>query len=271
VTTPSDRRKVIFGPGRVRVSGARLRGIVATPPPVHTPGGQGHGTPGGGRGQGKGGGKGKGGGNSLSALALALAATSATGGKVVPSPPQVAGAMTLICSQVLSVAAPTFDTNTILGGAIPATYNHLLLYMQGRTSSVGGVLYDGVHLRFNNDSGTNYYDELTQVKGSAAVSSLEVGTATRSFVGGFPNTSGLAGAAGTIDVLLIGYASAFQKNVRARGNKMLATSPSGSWFMEEFAGYWLNTAVISRITALNDGPGGTNFTAGSSFYLYGIT
>jgi len=269
VTVSDSGRKVIFRPGGVRVSSAGVRGIVPSPPPVRSPGGGQGGGHGIGQGPGDGRGHGRGGGNSLAALALALGAVSATGGKVVPSPPIVAGAMTLICSQVLSAPAATIDTQTILGGPIPGTYNHLLIYAQGRTSSSGGVLYDGVHLRFNNDSGSNYYDEFTQISGTAAVSSLALASATRSFVGGFPNTSGLAGAAGTVDALIIGYASAFQKNVRARGNKMLATSPTTSWFMEEFAGYWLNTAAITRITMLNDGAG--NFTAGTAFYLYGIT
>jgi len=257
VTVSDSGRKVIFRPGGVRVSSAGVRGIVPSPPPARSPGG--------GRGHGKGGG------NSLAALALALGAVSATGGKVVPSPPIVAGAMTLICSQVLSAPAATIDTQTILGGPIPGTYNHLLIYAQGRTSSSGGVLYDGVHLRFNNDSGSNYYRIDTEIKGAAAVASVISSGDTRAIVGKFPNTSGLAGAAGTIDVLLIGYASAFHKNVRSLGDVMYATSPNTSWEMDEFATYWLNTAAITRITMVNDGAGGTNFTAGTSFYLYGIT
>jgi hypothetical protein len=84
--TDTDTRKVIFGPGRVRVSGSRVRGITPTPPPPVQPpgvgGGQGHGI---GRGSGGGRGHGRGGGNGLAALALALGAVSATGGKVVPS------------------------------------------------------------------------------------------------------------------------------------------------------------------------------------------
>jgi hypothetical protein len=82
--TDTDTRKVIFGPGRVRVSGSRVRGITPTPPPtVDAPSG-GHGI---GQGSGGGRGHGKGGGNSLAALVAALGAVSATGGKVIPSPP----------------------------------------------------------------------------------------------------------------------------------------------------------------------------------------
>jgi len=264
VTVADSGRKVIFRPGGVRVSSAGVRGIVPRPPPVRSPGG-GHGI---GQGSGGGRGHGKGGGNSLAALALALGAVSATGGKVVPSPPIVAGAMTLICSQVLSAPQATFDTNTILSGNIPSTYKHLVIYLQGRTTSSGGVLYDGVLLRFNNDSGFNYFEVFTQIKGAAAVSSLQTSD-SRAQIGGFPNTSGLAGAAGTIKAEVIGYGSAFHKNVRSWGNKMLATTPNTSWFMEEYAAYWLNTAAVTRITILNDGAG--NFDTGSSFYLYGIT
>lgn len=86
--TDTDVRKVIFGPGRVRVSGSRVRGITPTSPsPVSSPpvgGGHGQGIgrgAGGGRGHGKGGG-----GNSLAALAAALGAVGATAGVVIPSP-----------------------------------------------------------------------------------------------------------------------------------------------------------------------------------------
>jgi hypothetical protein len=269
VTLADAGRKVIFAPGHVRVSGVGVRGIVVAPPPSRSPGSQGHGA--GGQGKGQPGAHGKGQGNGLAALALALAATSASSGKVVPSPPDVPGAMTLICSQVLSVAAATFDTQTILGGAIPGTYNHLLLVMQGRTSSSGGVLYDGVLLRFNNDSGANYYRISTEIKGSAAVSSLQVAGDTRALVGKMTNTSGLAGEAGTLDAMIVGYTSGFNKNVRSRANVQYAISPNTSWELDEFASYWQSTAAITRITALNDGAGGTNFIAGSTFYLYGIT
>jgi hypothetical protein len=87
VTLTPEARRVFFGPGRVRVTGSRPRGIVVAPPPPPSTGGQGHGAQGGqGQSHGGGQGKGRGGGNSLAALAQALGAVSATGGKVVPSP-----------------------------------------------------------------------------------------------------------------------------------------------------------------------------------------
>jgi len=86
VTVTDAGRKVIFGPGRVRVSGTGARGIVAAPPPLRSPG-EGHGSSGGhGKGQNGEHGQGRGGGNSLAALAQAFGAISATGAVVVPSP-----------------------------------------------------------------------------------------------------------------------------------------------------------------------------------------
>jgi hypothetical protein len=75
--TDTDTRRVIFGPGRVRVSGSAVRGITPTPPRG------GHGI---GQGAGGGRGHGRGGGNGLAALAAALAGISATSAVVVPSP-----------------------------------------------------------------------------------------------------------------------------------------------------------------------------------------
>lgn len=264
MTTPSDRRKVIFGPGRVRVSGARLRGIVATPPPDRTPGGQGHGTPGGGRGQGKGGGKGKGGGNSLSELALALAATSASQGKVVPSPPDV-GAVTLICSQVLSVAAASFDTNTILGGNLPASYHHLEIRANLRAADA--VTNREAWLRLNNDSAANYTQQLLEGGGASAVAIGTIGTSAIS-CGFIPGSTAPASGSSPLRVDVFDYTSTtFFKQSLSQCYARKTTLSTGL-SVDVTGGSWLNTAAVTRLTLL---PSAGNFDVGSSFYLYGIT
>jgi hypothetical protein len=263
--TDTDTRKVIFGPGRVRVGGSRVRGITpAPPPPVHAPSG-GHGI---GQGSGGGRGHGKGGGNGLAALALALGAVSATGGKVVPSPPDVPGAMTLICSQVLSAPQTTFDTNTILGGTIPATYNHLLVYFQGR-SDKATTDYVGVTLALNAVSTGGQYDrEDFEITGTNAVVVRTAAGENVPFLGMIPAANGVAGACGSVDALIQQYQSPFFKIIRSRNsyelNHALNKQPMG-----EGMNIWYGTTAVTRLTLAMDTTG--NFVVGSSFYLYGVT
>jgi len=264
VTVADSGRKVIFRPGGVRVSSAGIRGIVPSPPPVRSPGG---GQGGGHRiGQGPGGGRGhgKGGGNSLAALALALGAASATGGKVVPSPPNV-GAVTLICSQVLSAPQASFDTNTILGGNIPASYHHLCIRanLRGTDSSTNRSL----QLRFNNDSGTNYVQQLLEGGGSSAVAQGVIGEAQMQ-IGFVPAATAPANGSAPLTVEIIDYLNTtFFKTALSLDHTRKTTASTGL-AVDVFGGSWLSAAAVTRITLLLDAG---NFDTGSSFYLYGIT
>jgi hypothetical protein len=266
VTLADAGRKVIFAPGHVRVSGPGLRGIVPTPPPSRSPGSQGHGA--GGQGKGQPGAHGKGQGNGLAALALALAATSASSGKVVPSPPDVPGAMSLICSQVLAVSTQTtFDTQVILGGAIPSTYSHLVGYFEGRTTADSSSISVGCTMLVNHDSGANYYRQGLQASDATIASSKVFGEADM-FIGSVPGSAAAANFAGSVDFLIERYQSPFFKRARIRSAYQTATSGTGVSFMNEWETVWANTAAVTRLELIF---GGVPCLAGSSFFLYGIT
>ena len=264
MTVSDSGRKVIFRPGGVRVSSAGVRGIVPSPPPVRTPGGGQGGGHGIGQGPGGGRGHGKGGGNSLAALALALGAASATGGKVVPSPPDV-GAVTLICSQVLSAPQASFDTNTILGGNLPTTYHHLEIRANLRAADA--VTNREAWLRFNNDSAANYTQQLLEGGGSSAVAIGTIGTNAIS-CGFIPGSTAPASGASPLRVDVFDYlTTAFFKQTLSQCYARKTTASTGL-SVDVTGGSWLNTAAVSRITLL---PSAGNFDTGSSFYLYGIT
>ena len=267
MTVSDSGRKVIFRPGGVRVSSAGIRGIVPSPPPVRTPGGGQGGGHGIGQGPGGGRGHGRGGGNSLAALALALGAASATGGKVVPSPPDV-GAVTLICSQVLAVSTQTsFDTLAILGGNIPSGYSHLIGYFEGRTTNDFGSVSVGCTMLINHDSGANYYRQGFTVHDTSFNGQVAPGE-SYVFLGNIPGSAAPAGMAGSVDFLIQRYQSPFYKRARVRNAYQTGTSGTSYNFEAEWVSAWLNTAAVTRLEIIF---ATVPLLAGGSFYLYGIT
>jgi hypothetical protein len=265
VTVSDSGRKVIFRPGGVRVSSAGVRGIVPSPPPVRSPGGGQGGGHGIGQGSGGGRGHGKGGGNSLAALALALGAVSATGGKVVPSPPDVAGAMTLICSQVLAATQASFDTNTILGGDIPGTSNHLRLVLSLRdtTSNTSNQAF----MRLNNDSGANYYYEDFSAHLSSITAS-EVLANTWGRLGQCASANSSAGVFAAMTVDIPRYAATVNQKSWITDYFVQWSTSTNSSQRGGTGAQWLSTAAVTRIQVF---PASLLWAAGSSFYLYGIT
>jgi hypothetical protein len=261
VTLADAGRKVIFAPGHVRVSGPGARGIVPTPPPSRSPG-----RGAGGQGKGQPGAHGKG--NGIAALALALAATSASAGKVIPSPPDVPGAMTLICSQVLAVNTLTsFDTQALLGGPIPTTFSHLLGYFEARTTADSGSTSVGCTMLINHDSGANYYRQGFQASGSG-ISGAFVNGESYTFLGNVTGSAGLANTTGSVDFLIERYLSPFNKRTQVRNSYLTAASGASAHFFQEWGVTWLNPAAITRLEII---VGGVTCVAGSSFYLYGVT
>lgn len=176
--------------------------------------------------------------------------------------PAAAGAMTLLCSQVLSGSQASFDTNTILGGNIPQTYNHLRVVIIGRDTTAGTGLARNL-TTFNNDSGANYdYTILTGTNGTpggtnaAGANSMQVGIVT--------NGGATALRAGTCIMDIPCYTlTTFHKQVDARGSGMLAANA----LVSVDSGVWKNTAAITRIATT---PNSGSYAAGSAFYLYGV-
>jgi hypothetical protein len=256
VTVSDSGRKVIFRPGGVRVSSAGVRGIVPSPPPVRTPGG--------GRGQGGEHGKGRGGGNSLSALALALAATSATGGVVIPSP-DVPGAVTRIGFQVLSAPQATFDTATILGGNIPASYSHLEIRanLRGTNASTGTTAL----LTFNNDSTAGHYTQQLLEATTSSVIATAAASTNALTLGTVSAANAPAANPSPVTVEIFDYArTTFDKTTLSRA--FARTNATTSLVEDFYSGLWLSTAAVTSIAVA---PSAGSWDTGSSFYLYGIT
>lgn len=172
-----------------------------------------------------------------------------------------AGAMTLISSQTLGSAAAT-----VTFSSIPGTFNHLRLIIQGRVSIVGSN--DQIILRFNSDTGTNYYQEALYGSGTGATVEQGLGLTRFAFTAWPGTTVANATLIGSTEITLPFYAgTAFGKSMIGHSWFAIGTT-SGLIFNHTIAGQWISTSAITQLDLAV--LGGTNFVTGSSFTLYGF-
>jgi hypothetical protein len=172
-------------------------------------------------------------------------------------------AKVLIDSQ-LRATDGTFSFTSIAG-----TYNHLEVLIIGRLATAA-VVEDFVHIKFNNDGGSNYTRQL--INGSATtVAAGEVVAAgapgTASFCGYLPAASSAATSAGCMRILVPGYAlTTFMKNALVDSGYVNATTTQDR-IVQSIVRY-NQTGAITQIDLT--GNGGSFLTA-SKAWLYGIT
>jgi hypothetical protein len=169
-----------------------------------------------------------------------------------------AGSFTLIEDQLLGSAA-TFDFLSI-----PGTYTHLRLIWQARATNSAAVT---VGMRFNNDTGTNYDNQIFAANGSSIAGNALAGS-TSNRVGTAAGTgSGTSRTGwGTIDI--INYAATtWFKTYRAAGGRSEDTA--GEQHLGDASGTWRSTSAITRVTLIPDA--GSTFEIGSRATLYGLT
>jgi hypothetical protein len=165
-------------------------------------------------------------------------------------------------------AARTYEpiTTTTLGSAqttvsfssIPATYTDLVLIMVHNSSGTA-TAFNG-YLRFNSDSGSNY--SKTQMLGVGAAQSQRSSNAT-SLVWPFDDTTWTV-----TRFNIMNYANTTTNKTTIFRQDM------GTYGTAAVVGLWRSTSAINAISlTASDQGGGTadQFTAGSTFTLYGIT
>lgn len=169
------------------------------------------------------------------------------------------GAWTLLSTTTLS-SAGTFDLSGISGA-----YNDLSVVVIGRGADAGTD--DALRLRFNGDSGGNYYMEQVQAVATTVSASSVAGNANLP-LGRVPATGSLiSGMFGILDMVIYGYAStAWKKNVHYHNYEMVGTGASHQT-TNRAGGTWNSTAAITRIEVFC----GTtaNMVTGSQLRLYG--
>lgn len=140
--------------------------------------------------------------------------------------------------------------------SIPSTYTDLVLVIEG-TSFVAN---NGVSLRYNGDTGSNY--SLTQLGGTgSAVASAR--RTSQGFININYNGYWTSSTRGMIVVNIQNYANATTYKT------CVVRASTASTGVDAIVGLWSNTAAITSLTVGSDGSG--NLGATTTMTLYGIT
>ena len=167
--------------------------------------------------------------------------------------------MTLIASYTVTSAQSTIDFTSIAG-----TYSDLCIKLSGRHTTAGGE--DTPFVRFNNDSGSNYYFVFGSGRGGVPVVSGAVPTSAF-WCGTIPGAGDTSGSFSNIEIYVPNYTSTtLKKAIRFEG---MTSGMTGSMYQRTGGGYWNATAAaINRVTL--GIVSGYNFAAGTTAYIYGI-
>jgi hypothetical protein len=163
----------------------------------------------------------------------------------------------LISSNVLSSTAAS-----VTFSAIPATYTDLVLKTSLRSDS--GLNYDQILLRFNAESGSRYSDTYLSSLGTAANSSQSA-DATASFMRFSGGDSAPANTFSNGEIYIPSYTASQRKPFF---NFMAAEDNISTARLAMSASLFRESTVISSISCAPTS--GTVWSAGSSFYLYGV-
>lgn len=155
---------------------------------------------------------------------------------------------------------------TVTWDNIPAAWHSLKIVVQARSNE--GVTSSLLQMRFNNDAGNNYYGTLWDFD-CASASSASCGLSTQfNRMARITAAGGTANHASPVEILIPNYKGAvFYKTFRA-SNAAYEDGVAGRVRLFESAGWWRNTAAITRIDLYIGGA--VQFTAGSTFSLYGL-
>lgn len=148
--------------------------------------------------------------------------------------------------------------------SIPSTYSHLQirLTVRGTRSYSSEQLY----IRLNGDSGSNYrYHYMYGESSSVAVGAS--GADTVFLINEFPAANETANiySSSIVDILDYGNANknTTMRSLSAYDNNGNSSYQGKTWFG---SGLWVNTAAVTSITVLSNGP----FASNTSIALYGV-
>lgn len=169
----------------------------------------------------------------------------------------------------LPIATQTADgtSTTLTFSSIPSTYDHLVL--RGSARSTAATTYTSFSIRFNSDTGSNYYGggiyfESSVNGGSASAS----GSLTFGGIMYIPGANSSTNTFSANEITIFNYKTSSYKKTSGG----LSASPSATGANDSGIGYgggiWNSTSAITTIT-LTTSSG--NFANGSTFRLYGIS
>lgn len=169
-----------------------------------------------------------------------------------------------------SISTSTLGTAaaSISFSSIPTTYSHLQIRGLGR-SSAAAELQD-IRIQFNGDTAANYMLHRVGSQGGASATHNYLGSTgvTYTYPGlPLPSAGQTAAIWGSAIIDIPDYKSANKnKSIKTFGGYS-TLNVSGNNYSYFGAGTWLNTAAITSILLY---PSSGNFTAGTTYALYGI-
>lgn len=171
--------------------------------------------------------------------------------------------MTQIFDTTLGVAG-IIDSNTVLGGNIPQTFNHLKIVLNSRDNTTASNAVN-LSCRINNDSGGTQYSYSYSYESGTTQTIGDMSSSSSAFFGHIPGTTASAGMAGSAEILIADYRSTtFSKRWQSLFS-VTASSSAGGGINGRTQGFWNNSAAITRIAFLN------TFAVGTRMTLYGLT
>lgn len=169
-------------------------------------------------------------------------------------------------TQIASIEASSGSVTDFTFTSIPNTYTSLRLVLYGRSSSHSGATpYCEVYAQFNADTGNHYdFQDLYGLNsGANAAGSYAQG---QMFVGWISGDGAGAGAIGTIELLIPGYAQThFHKATNAKFGSNAESAGTNS-ISGTATGAWRDTSAIATLKIF---PGAGNFVQWSKAVLYG--
>ena len=148
------------------------------------------------------------------------------------------------------------SSNSVTFSSISGSYTDLVLVVNNANTTAAD--YDGVALRFNSDTGTNYSRTYMYGDGTSTASVRQT-NGTNLIVGiSSPNN--------VIRTNTIVYIQNYSNTTTYKST--LSRSNDANLVTYAIVGMWRNTAAITSVTVVSNGSG--NWSNGSTFTLYGI-
>jgi len=164
---------------------------------------------------------------------------------------------------IATVTVGAGGTASVSFTSIPSTFAHLqirALSRSDRASTAG----DGMIVRFNSDSGSNYAYHYLQGDGASATAGADT-SQTSMIIPRSGSANQTAGIFGVTVLDLLDYTNTNKyKTIRTLGGN----DANGSGIVALFSGLWQNTNAVTSITI--DQQNGSNFQEYSHFALYGL-
>lgn len=156
-------------------------------------------------------------------------------------------------------------TTTISFNSIPQTYTDLMICYSARSNKTSAN-YANLSIRFNGDTGSNYYYKMVYGNGSSALSAdnspdTAIQWAYISTDGATANTFGQG------NWYIPNYTSSNRKSVTSDS----VSEDNSTTAIQSLRGaYWTSTSAITSISIVVSGTVDLTIKENSTFYLYGI-